>query len=163
MQHELTTIDVLAFDPGVHIGWAHLTIVNDRLRQFRSGGTFDSVEECFTKIALAKEYAHLVAVEMVSADGGWVHARGGALAECNAIGGKLLGYARGLNIKTLELSAFEWREQLIGKRNATDAMVKQMTHALIKGMPKVSNDHMRDACGVALAAALRLRAGRKVA
>lgn len=158
----MNTLDVLAFDPGVKIGWAHLTIVNDRLRQFRSGGVFEDIEQCFVKIALAKEYAHLIAVEMISADSGWVHARGGALAECNAIGGKLLGYARGLNMKTLELTAFEWREQLIGKRNATDAMVKQMTHALIKGMPK-TNAHVRDATACGLAAALRMRGGRMVA
>jgi Holliday junction resolvasome RuvABC endonuclease subunit len=78
------------------------------------------------------------------------------------IGGELAGYARALGLRVVEVSAHEWRRAIVGKRTASDAEVKAAIGRIVD-LPKQSNAHERDACGVALYAERFIRLGAKPA
>ena len=60
-------------------------------------------------------------------------------------------------VHIVEASAREWRKAIVGKANASDADVKRVVTLHVQGWPKVSNAHERDAAGVAMYAARRVR------
>ncbi len=51
--------------------------------------------------------------------------------------------------KVLGVSPEEWRKWLTGKRNPSDAVIKQALESRL-ALPKRTNEHVRDALGVAL-------------
>lgn len=57
----------------------------------------------------------------------------------------------------------EWRLALCGGRQATDAQVKAVVSAVVAGWPKQSNNHERDAAGVAVFAERRAALGPGIA
>lgn len=61
------------------------------------------------------------------------------------------------HVHIVEASAREWRKAIVGKANASDADVKRVVTLHVQGWPKVSNAHERDAAGVAMYAARRVR------
>lgn len=56
-------------------------------------------------------------------------------------------------VALLECPAVRWRKDVVGKGSATNAEVKAAVLRLVGGWPKRSDNHERDACGVAIHAA----------
>jgi len=59
-----------------------------------------------------------------------------------------------------EIPAQTWRHGLLGRNSANDADVTRALNVFVRKMPKRSNAHKRDACGVALAAARAIANGQ---
>ncbi len=56
-------------------------------------------------------------------------------------------------IRTVEMTAGEWRKMVCGNRSAKDTMIKLAVERYVHGWPARSNMHNRDAGGLGLAAA----------
>ncbi|HEY1956716.1 MAG TPA: hypothetical protein VGH28_13945 [Polyangiaceae bacterium] len=92
-------------------------------------------------------------------------AKAGSLIDASYVAGALAWMARELGARVVELTPDAWRAALNVRRTTkgTDqgAMIKDAIVAMISGWPKVSNEHVRDGAGVALAAYWQVRAERK--
>jgi len=72
--------------------------------------------------------------------------------------GCVCGQLQARGVPVVPLCAADWRRDVCGNGSATDAVIKDAVTRLVRGWPKRSNAHHRDAAGVALAAGwLRLR------
>lgn len=58
------------------------------------------------------------------------------------------------------ITAVDWRTEIGLGRNPSNAQVKEVVTGNVRDWPKRSNEHERDACGVALAALWRIRTRR---
>lgn len=78
------------------------------------------------------------------------------LIETARVGGLINGIAtlRGIEVKAFP--ATEWRRSVVGKGNASNKLISLVVPRQIKGWPKRSNNHERDAAGVALYVGRRL-------
>lgn len=83
------------------------------------------------------------------------------LVASSAIAGGIAWLAHELGIRCVEISASRWRGMIVGRPNATDAMVKVAIMRLIPSFPSRSNCHERDAAGCGLAAAWSLGGERR--
>ena len=94
----------------------------------------------------------LVAVEEPAT----VHAAGATptIVDVARAAGEFLGAAEAMGLRTATMMPARWRNLVTGSPRAGDADVKRMILARIPTWPKISNDHGRDAAGVALACAL---------
>lgn len=151
---------VLGIDPGATIGVAMLDVGSARASLVACAKWDDGNDESLVETAL-RAIVHggpeIVAIERVSA----VHgaARMGSsyaegLARCNWIGGLLAGLAHARGKRVVTCSAAEWRSALCTSRVASDGEVKQMVRIRVPNWPAKSNEHERDAAGVALWAGL---------
>lgn len=102
----------------------------------------------------------VVAVEVPS---GYVfeHQRGKDLLATGVLAGELIDRARTSGVEVVRASASTWRKALTGKGNAGDDLVRTALERRTDNMPKRSNEHARDAAGVAAYALLdaQLRSG----
>lgn len=60
-----------------------------------------------------------------------------------------------------EVAASDWRRGIVGRSSASDAAIKAAIVRQVAGWPKRSNEHERDAAGVALAAFNVARGSRR--
>ena len=79
-----------------------------------------------------------------------------ALIASSYVAGLVSGIAAARGIRCIDMPAVQWRRIVIGKPNANDALVKDVVHRLVIGLPKRTNVHVRDALGVALGVAWAL-------
>ena len=78
-----------------------------------------------------------------------------ALMRASYVAGYVRAMFHGFSVRVVEVSPDQWRTALgVSRRTeGTDARVKSAIESLITNWPKRSNTHVRDAAGVALAAA----------
>lgn len=69
--------------------------------------------------------------------------------------GVIVGVASALGHHVEQLTARDWRRLVLGQPAATDQQIARVIPTLVRGWPKRSNVHERDAGGVALAIAWR--------
>lgn len=81
-----------------------------------------------------------------------------ATAEC---AGYVRGLADSLSLDPLRLTSYEWRKRLCGNSNAKGNLIRFALEEHLE-VPR-SNDHKRDAAGVALVAGWEIYFGRLVA
>lgn len=81
-------------------------------------------------------------------------AAGMSLLDAAFEAGRFYGYALGNGFAAGVLSAEQWRNAVTGLRSPSDAQVKEALSRLVT-LPKRSNAHERDACGLAVGFALR--------
>ncbi len=147
---------VLGVDPGSsdprkvgRHGWALLLCRPGRRPVFRGCGR-DKVEPL--DLLRQHGYLDLLAVEVpqvvhrIEAVRGVLDTRGSA--------GTFAGAASGIGLPLVEMSPGDWRYRVCKARSPSDAMVKEAILAMIEGWPQISNNHERDAAGVALAASM---------
>jgi Holliday junction resolvasome RuvABC endonuclease subunit len=157
-----------AFDPGsTRTGWSRLYVHGGAgtgapiTCAFLDGG---HVVNDLGVIGACIGNAELVAIERVR---GVAYGPKGAgivphLIEASYACGGIAWLARSLGRRVLELTARDWRGVVLNKPHASDAEVKEAIARLVRGLPKRTNAHVRDAVGVGLGAAW-LRNGRAVA
>jgi Holliday junction resolvasome RuvABC endonuclease subunit len=80
-------------------------------------------------------------------------------AQLNATGhiaGRIDGIASAKGLRVIDMPATRWRGALCGRPNASDEDIKATLAVIVGRMPKKSNKHVRDACGVAFATIVQL-------
>lgn len=153
---------VLGIDPGEHLGWClldcgsverHLASgVTDDVRLHRN----DLVLGSISIPLLGAQAPAVVGIETVPR----VYRRAGfgtqmatGLARAERRGGNVEGIAKAHGVAVVDVSAATWRKLLVGSRSASDAAVKRAIVARVKLWPPASQNHARDAAGVAIYAA----------
>lgn len=145
----MSGIVVLGIDPGpTSHGWAVICVHDLQTAEYLACGESEAVRGLpfFTPVPPA-----LCAIER-PAGGGYSPATVPPLLETAYQAGILSGMARGRNLEVTPLCAADWRREVVGRGNAEDAAVKDAVTRIVRGWPKRSNAHQRDAAGVALAA-----------
>lgn len=84
---------------------------------------------------------------------------GACLIETNYVVGRIAEMAEARGLAVLEIAAPVWRKRVLGKATADDAAIAQALPLVVSNLPKRSNAHVRDACGVAVGALRALRVG----
>jgi Holliday junction resolvasome RuvABC endonuclease subunit len=149
---------ILGIDPGpTSCGWA---IVETRgggggvpsTCRFVAGGKREPAVDLLWPMMRS---THVVAIERPrgygAGDGQAV--RMGPLMDTSYVAGMCFALAWMEDRQVIEMRAADWRRMICGKGAASDAAVKTSVEKLVAGMPKRSNTHLRDAVGIALAAA----------
>lgn len=165
----MSTVRVLGIDPGKRIGVALLDVGARQAVQVALGEWLGDTDEDLvsTRLLLGTwlrtHNPDLVAVERVvhvhgSSRMGSSYAEG--LAWSNWVGGELAGLARALGAQVVTIAAGSWRAGLAGSRTASDAQIARAIRLRVPSWPMKSNEHQRDAAGVALAAGLVHQRGR---
>jgi Holliday junction resolvasome RuvABC endonuclease subunit len=142
----------LAFDPGPKscgFAVANLTPEMRGRPTFLRGGKVDSAFDSIRCLLDENSNVDIVAVETPA---GFIHehARGAQLLETRGVAGRIDTIARMRSHNVVEMTAGEWRRQLTGKANASDAVIKRAVTMFAYGLPKRTNAHMRDALGLAI-------------
>jgi Holliday junction resolvasome RuvABC endonuclease subunit len=106
---------------------------------------------------------HQPAVVAVEVPDGFVHAkyRGPTLLATARVAGGLAWLAEGETLRVIELPAAAWRQTLVGRPHAKDAVIKLAVERLVTGLPARTNVHVRDALGLAIVASWILRGLRR--
>jgi hypothetical protein len=90
---------------------------------------------------------------------------GTALMNASYVAGGIVRLGKHLGLRVVELAPQQWRTAIGASRSTKgtdqDAMVRDAIQTLIAGWPKRSNNHVRDAAGVALAAWWQVNAERR--
>lgn len=154
---------VLAFDPGPRECWYARAALGDRgMVIFVDAGMVHSSDDAgiaSLMTSATEEPRALVAVEVPSA----LHPRAGATpANLFARSKQLMATARAAQriedaaharaLDVLELSAGQWRHALVRKNNASNALIKRAVTLFSIGLSKRTNEHQRDALGLAIVA-----------
>jgi len=151
----------LGFDPGSESsGWAFLRAHGQREPAlYVGGGTIASKRYDIAKLIVGLR-PDLVAIEWIEgmAFAGKTPGVVPALLASAAVAGGIEWCAIGTGHNVIRMPARLWRHQVIGRPSASDAMIKETLPHLLTGLPKRTNVHVRDACGVALAAARQVQA-----
>jgi Holliday junction resolvasome RuvABC endonuclease subunit len=79
-----------------------------------------------------------------------------ALVSSSRISGMITALAYAQRISTVEMTAREWRQLVLGNPSATDHRIADVVPRLIHGWPPRSNVHTRDAGGLGLGIAWHL-------
>lgn len=151
------SLRVLGIDPGRRVGVALLEMTKAghasgvRLATWTDESDSRLSDELLREVMRAD--IDVVGVERVervhgSARMGSSYAEG--LARGNWIGGLLAGLARAQQVRVVTVEAREWRQALVGSRTASDAQVASMVRLRVANWPRRSNEHERDAAGVAI-------------
>lgn len=158
-------IRVLGFDPstGYRASWAHVVVDGGR-RELVAGGSYRTHGaaqiECLVRNFMVSGLP-LVAVEVPDPRAGVARGRAMSLLDCATTAGWIAGLALGVGLRVLTLAPEVWRQQVVGARRPSDATIARALSALLPGMGR-TNAHVRDAAGVALAAALRVQGEGRV-
>ena len=147
----------LAFDPGPKTCGFALAKLKPEMRgrpMFIGGGKVDSDHETISICLRDHREVDIVAVETPA---GYVHehARGAQLLETRGEASMIAAIARVIGLLVVEMTAGEWRRQLTGKSNASDAVIARACAMLASGLPKRSSVHTRDALGLAIVSLTR--------
>ena len=81
-------------------------------------------------------------------------ARAVALMATTRVAGYVVGAAQGMGLSVTEVKPEVWRRAIVNKAQASDAQVKLAIQTFVRRWPARSNNHVRDAAGVALFVAL---------
>ncbi len=148
---------LVGLDPGsAKSGWCRVsvappTLTGARQVTFLDAGTVESAPDHILALLTRVD---AVAVEKVEGYAFGGTGKGGgvvaALIESSGVGRGISWLAHSKAIPCVEMSALEWRKTVLGQPSATDATIKRVIPSLIRGFPKTSNVHVRDAAGVAL-------------
>lgn len=161
------TLTVVAFDPGpTECGWAIVQAGAAAMRgmvAFVEGGKVDSkMAELLAVVrrAVRGEVQPLVALEAPS---GFIFESGSKRGEGHgAIGKQLLATAMvageikglvrtpGRDLPLVAVNAATWRRAVCGRNNADNHLVEAAVSRLTIGLPKRTNNHLRDAVGLAI-------------
>lgn len=148
---------IVGFNPGpTKSGWcvAELALADRGMVRFIRGGQCRSIHEEFCRIIEAARPGPLHPLLLVGVEQpeGFIHqhARGAQLLETARVAGEIAGLARLSGYRVAQLPAGKWRHALAGKNNASDALVARACAMFVRGMPKKSNSHVRDALGLAV-------------
>jgi len=162
-------MNLLAIDPGEKAcGFAIVRLEGPRTR-WLGGGKIDATRAGFQNLlngALLTRClgADVVALEDVS---GFIHEpfRGPHLLATAKVLGGIAWECEREGLRVVELTARAWRKTLCGKANASDGVIADAVRANVVDMPTSSNEHVRDALGLAIVAGwvARGQAGRSVA
>lgn len=140
---------ILGIDPGpttCGVAWIDLDRYDARLID---KGKIDSTPDAIVG-AIGKHGPLLVLALEQPAGYAYSLERSRDLIETARVGGVIAGIAGSLRIEIDTATASEWRRAIVGKGNASDKLIGQVIPRQIKGWPSRSNNHERDAAGVAL-------------
>lgn len=149
---------VLGLDPGATTGWARVLLEYGKRPKVLDCGTFRAPTarvggESFAAVLKKEEPCTVFAVETLAGiafptkGGGIV----GSLIAAAKVEERLRCYAeRFPHGGVHDLTAHQWRQALCGKRAATSHQIADAL-ALRVQMPKRTNEHVRDAIGIAVA------------
>jgi Holliday junction resolvasome RuvABC endonuclease subunit len=148
---------IIAFDPGSKkTGLAVLEGPIDRQARpkFQWGGHVpnDGAMRELRLLATIRAAYPIVAVESPS---GFIHqhARGAQLLETAKVAGELVGLAKSLGLRVVEMPRQDWARALCGKGirgSPGDRHVKRAVEMFVSNLPKRSSTHVRDAIGLAV-------------
>lgn len=151
---------VVGFDVGATTGVTELEIggspVTGMTAHWRCGMSFRVHAGLVEVLRSLCQDADLVAIEQVS---GFPHGkdnfvRAKALIETAKVGERIATIVRDVLRKPVAtMTAGRARQLIVGRNNPDDATVKVAVQRLIRGVPKRTNAHVRDAAVVALACA----------
>lgn len=150
---------VLGVDPGASTGWAMLACERGSRPVWLQGGTMRGDIETEFSLLMRDLRADVLAVE-TPAGGIYGLARAEALLASAVLAGWLRGFAEGRDdgpADVCRLSATDWRRTVVGRPNATDQQIARTIAMIVDGLPRRTNAHVRDAVGVAIGAASRVR------
>lgn len=155
---------VLAFDPGTHeTGWCRVDVRGTRpnpitITLVDLGNVESSVEGVWPLLA----GADVVAVEVLRGIAYPVKGAGivGSLVSSSAVAGGIVWLARGGRFHVVETTAREWRGVVMGRPQASDAEIGRVIPGLVRGWPRRSNSHARDAAGLAVGTAWKMGGAR---
>jgi Holliday junction resolvasome RuvABC endonuclease subunit len=75
---------------------------------------------------------------------------------------RIVGWLNGFGFYDVhEVTASDWRRGIVGRSSPSDAAIKVAIMRQVAGWPKRSNEHERDAAGVALATFNKARGSRR--
>jgi Holliday junction resolvasome RuvABC endonuclease subunit len=149
---------VLGIDPGTHVGWC-VVDVSEGHAVWRVAGTLhlEAAGELSIAGALAgtanEWHVHAIAIEDFArkfCNPKQAQQMVQSAQSAGIIRGWLACQLSGMQL--LAFSSYDWRKAIVGSSVAKDA---QIEHALVEiqhvaDMPKRSNPHVRDACGLAI-------------
>lgn len=154
-----TPIRVLGFDPGSkQCGWSLADCTGPRPIYLDGGECAATWEE--TGDIMSRCAPTMIAIESIVIYGASDDRhtfRMKALAETAYVAGLIHGAARSRALWVTELAARDWRKRLIGSPHSTDARIKSTLQVLVANLPKRTNEHVRDALGLAIAAGFQER------
>jgi hypothetical protein len=153
-------VKVLGLDPGATTGWC----VYDTERGWLAAGEerWFGCPTAASLLLLWKEHGcDIIAIEEPFVRGGSGPASW-AVGETKGVWGVIVGMAYSSGIECVSVPAGDWQSALTGKSRGTRGMSKLVNRALGKLglLPKQSNQHKRDACGIARHAAMTYAARR---
>lgn len=141
--------EFLGFDPGPrHTYWARVMVMPGGFKYITGGRIFSDVGS--VALVLAKSDPKMIGIEEV---GNFVKpAARIQLKDTSKVVGIIEGVAGAMGYKTMLISAngpASWRKVLTGKATAGDLLVGEAI-AAVPDFPQRSNNHLRDATGIAL-------------
>lgn len=149
----------VGFDPGQTIGFCELEIGGEPISglwaHWRDGGSFRYGKDLGDRVAALCSNADFVAIEEVC---GFPHGkdnykRAKQLMEAAKMGERIAMAVRLIVKKpVICMTAGRSRTLVVGRNNPDDPTIKIAVRRLIRGVPKSTNVHERDAAIVALAA-----------
>jgi hypothetical protein len=153
-------IRVVAFDPGpVWCGFAiaELSAAYRGMVRYGDGGRCQSTMEAVRHVleaALPPPNSAARLIVAVEQPEGFIHqhARGPQILETARVGGEIGRQAELLGLEVARLPASRWRHALVAKNNASDALIKRACQMFVIGLPVRTNNHVRDALGLAIVA-----------
>lgn len=158
----------LGLDPGpTKTAWSLIEMGPNGMAHYVGSGMLLSTDpDAFrAKLAGAASVGALVAVELptalhprAGADPANLFARSKQLLATMKVGASIATEARSAGLEVVELSAGQWRHALTGKNNASNPLIERAVRMFTTGFPTKSNEHVRDALGLAIVAA---RTGRR--
>lgn len=151
---------ILAFDPGsTSTGWCAIDTRGGEglpiTSTFLDKGEIPSTEGEISLLIRA-QLPDVVAIEKLE---GFAFGAGkgpgvvAALVASSRIAGLIRGVAWAEGPATVEMTAREWRKLVLGQPSATDERIAKVIPTLVHGWPSRSNQHTRDAGGLALGVA----------
>lgn len=165
---------ILAFDPGSRFsGYAHVWCDGARVR-YQSAGQIEAEYGALARVLYATSAVPgaartLVAVERPT---GFVHdpVRGAHLMATSNVAGGTAWASRALGFEVIEVAPATVRKAVLGKRaggrhekGEVDRLIKEALPGLVLGLPKRTNEHVRDALALAVAANWMLLSKRRSA
>jgi Holliday junction resolvasome RuvABC endonuclease subunit len=154
---------VMAFDPAITSAtWAALHVAG-RAISFAAGGEVPiDLQADELRGLLARLGPDVVAVEC-PAKAIFASARAPSVMRSTRASGWLEGACVMAGASAvLTVSANTWRTLLVGKGNADDERIACAVNARVVGLPKRTNNHLRDAVGLAAVVGTALSAGTSV-
>ena len=151
---------VVGTDPGTSsTGWARVTVEGGgRLPVVVTYVDAGNVESKPSTLAPLLRGADIVGVECLEGIA-YPQRNAGIVTHLIAsaeVAGIILGIACARGMRTMRMPAKTWRGLVCRKPNASDAVVKNVVLRIVRGLPKTTNVHQRDALGVALGVAWSL-------
>lgn len=151
-RHELR---IVGYDPGpTRVAFAELEVSWPQRPNWVRHGILGTKETPCTSEMLRRHVHELapgtiIAIEKPS---GYIHehARGAQLLETANVAGQIKAFALDTFHAVFEFSAEQWRRHVCSNGHASNEQIASTLRVLIAGVP-VSNNHHRDAAGIALA------------